>query len=210
MKTHPAIWDQLGNLFRYPDATYAERLHQCRQALETCCPEAAAGLLEAEEALAGKSVSELEELYTRTFDLNPTCSLEIGWHLYGEQYERGRFLVRCRDLLCELGIGEEGELPDHLSSLVSAQGHLSQDLAPSFSARFLLPALLVMREALRDKKSAFTGLMDATVVLCEDMKGDLPLAQPRQRIDADLVQIGTAGRAPRPAPRPAPARRPVL
>ncbi len=40
-----------------------------------------------------------EELYTRTFDLNPVCALEIGWHLFGEDYERGAFLVRMRDQL---------------------------------------------------------------------------------------------------------------
>ncbi len=209
MSTHPAIWNELGKLLRYPDSGYLQRLHQCRQALEVSCCRAAAGLLEVEEALTERSVSELEELYTRTFDLNPTCSLEIGWHLYGEQYERGRFLVRCRDLLEELNIDEDGELPDHLSSLVAAQGRLSNELAAPFAARFLLPALLVMRQALRDKQSDFAGLLDTLVILTEEKKGDLPVAQPRQRIDADLVQIGTAGTAPRPPRGPAPARRPV-
>ncbi len=205
MNALPGTWDELGRLLRYPDSSYGQRLRQCRLALELNAPLAAAGLLEAEEALAERSVSELEELYTRTFDLNPTCSLEIGWHLYGEQYERGRFLVQCRDLLDELDIDERGELPDHLSSLVSAQGRLSSDLAAPFAARFLLPALLVMRKSLRKKESDFAGLLDALVVLTEEKKGDLPVAQPRQRIDVDLVQIGTAGGAPRTAP----AGRPV-
>ncbi len=193
MNAHPATWEALGGLFRYPDATYGNRLHHCRQALETCCPQAAACLLEVEEALAGRSQTDWEELYTRTFDLNPSCALDIGWHLYGEQYERGRFLVRCRDLLRELEIEEDGELPDHLSSLLSALGRLPEELAAPFAARFLLPALLVMREVLRDKGSDFAGLLGAAVILAEEKKGDLPVAQPQQRIDFDLVQIGTAG-----------------
>lgn len=194
MNAHPSTWDALGGLFRYPNSTYGKRLHQCRQALEACSPEAAASLLQVEQALAGSSWTDWEELYTRTFDLNPSCALEIGWHLYGEQYERGRFLVRCRDLLHELEIDEAGELPDHLSSLLSALGRLPEELAAPFAARFLLPALLVMREVLRDKKSDFAGLLNAAVVLAEEKKGDLPVAQPQQRIDFDLVQIGTAGR----------------
>ena len=44
----------------------------------------------------GMSVEDLQELYTRTFDWNPDTSLEIGWHLYGENYERGEFLVEVR------------------------------------------------------------------------------------------------------------------
>jgi nitrate reductase delta subunit len=197
MNAHPATWDALGGLFCYPDSTYAERLYQCRRAMETHSPEAATCLLKVEESLVGRSRMDMEELYTRTFDLNPTCTLDIGWHLYGEQYERGRFLVRCRDLLEELSIDEKGELPDHLSSLLSALGRLPEELAAPFAARFLLPALLVMRKALEKKESAFAGLLAAAVILAEEKKGDLPVAQPQQRLDIDLVQIGAGGKSPR-------------
>ena len=60
----------------------------------------------------------LEELYTTTFDLNPVATLEVGWHLWGEQYERGRFLADLRALQEELGIDSGSELPDHLTVLL--------------------------------------------------------------------------------------------
>jgi nitrate reductase delta subunit len=60
----------------------------------------------------------LEELYTTTFDLNPVATLEVGWHLWGEQYERGRFLADLRALQEHLGIDSGGELPDHLTVLL--------------------------------------------------------------------------------------------
>jgi nitrate reductase delta subunit len=60
----------------------------------------------------------LEELYTTTFDLNPVATLEVGWHLWGEQYERGRFLADLRGLQAQLGIDDGGELPDHLTVLL--------------------------------------------------------------------------------------------
>lgn len=60
----------------------------------------------------------LEELYTTTFDLNPVATLEAGWHLWGEQYERGRFLADLRGLQERLGIEGGSELPDHLTLLL--------------------------------------------------------------------------------------------
>jgi nitrate reductase assembly molybdenum cofactor insertion protein NarJ len=62
--------------------------------------------------------SGMEELYTRTFDLNPVATLEVGWHLWGEQYERGRFLADLRELQAHLGIDCGCELPDHLTVLL--------------------------------------------------------------------------------------------
>ena len=66
----------------------------------------------------------LEELYTRTFDLNPVASLDLGWHLYGEQYERGRLLAELRARQTELGIDSGFELPDHLTVILRMMPHL--------------------------------------------------------------------------------------
>ena len=60
----------------------------------------------------------MEELYTTTFDLNPVATLDVGWHLWGEQYERGRFLAEMRGLQERLGIDAGYELPDHLTVLL--------------------------------------------------------------------------------------------
>jgi len=60
----------------------------------------------------------MEELYTTTFDLNPVATLEVGYHLWGEQYERGRFLSDLRGLQQTLGIDSGTELPDHLTVLL--------------------------------------------------------------------------------------------
>lgn len=64
------------------------------------------------------SPSGLQELYTITFDLNPVATLEVGWHLWGEQYERGRFLADLRGRQDLLGLDAGTELPDHLTVLL--------------------------------------------------------------------------------------------
>ncbi len=46
---------------------------------------------------------EVEEAFTRTFDVNPACALEVGWHLFGEEYTAAMFLVRMREELRKHG-----------------------------------------------------------------------------------------------------------
>lgn len=67
----------------------------------------------------------MEELYTRTFDLNPVATLELGWHLWGEQYERGRFLADLRGIQEPIGVDSDAELPDHLCVVLPTIARMS-------------------------------------------------------------------------------------
>ncbi len=105
-------------------------------------------------ALPGK----IEELFTRTFDLNKTTCLEIGWHLYGEDYKRGEFLVRMRQSLVEYGIPESIELPDHISHCLLLLAALDEEDAPIYVRRFLVPALKIILENF-EKENPFRPLV---------------------------------------------------
>ena len=76
-----------------------------------------------------------QELYVQTFEFNPACTLELGWHLFGENYERGEFLVRMRDLLRRHGIAESTELPDHLTHVLALVGRLDHEEAAELAAK---------------------------------------------------------------------------
>jgi nitrate reductase delta subunit len=112
--TTPQSCARLAALVRYPDATFPDALAATADILDGS-PAAAALLRQFSTEVSGVSLGELQEIYTRTFDLNPVCPLEIGWHLFGEDYQRGAFMVRMREALAQSGIAESGELPDHLS-----------------------------------------------------------------------------------------------
>ena len=70
----------LARLFEYPDKSYVQR---CRDA----------GLNEFADEMANLTEPGIQELFISTFDWNPATSLDLGWHLYGDQYERGEFLA---------------------------------------------------------------------------------------------------------------------
>lgn len=201
MSISSTMTDRFGSLFHYPDKSYLARLETCCIELQAELPAAGRELEKVREELSGRSHWEVEELYTRSFDLNPVCALEIGWHLYGEQYERGRFLAHAREMLVELEVDERRELPDHLSSMMSALGRLQEEDAAPFAARYLLPALLKMTETLRGNDSPFAGLMAAAAEIAKEKSGGLPVQMPDKQ--SDVVQLG-GRKAPKPKWRSAP------
>ncbi len=93
------------------------------------------------EFVCNSEHTDIEELFSRTFDLNAACCLEIGWHLYGEDYRRGEFLVRMRQSLAEENLPETVELPDHLSHCLLFLTRLELQDAYEFTKSYLLPAI---------------------------------------------------------------------
>jgi nitrate reductase delta subunit len=66
------------------------------------------------EELNQYSLTEQEELYTRTLDLSPLSAPYVGYHTWGESYKRGEFMAALNKEMKTLEIDLEGELPDHL------------------------------------------------------------------------------------------------
>lgn len=161
MDTACQLYDALASLLTYPDAHYLKRAGQCRLMLADVQPEAGGQLGSFVTHIANLGMGELEELYTLTFDLNPVCSLEVGWHLYGENYNRGEFLVLMRQLMREQGLAENTELPDHLSNVLRVVGRLDPKRADRFCIDFLLPALDKMLAGVADKDNPFARVLEA-------------------------------------------------
>ncbi len=110
--------------------------------------------------LGGITGTELEELYARTFDINPVCCLEVGWQLYGEDYQRGAFLVEMRARLREHGLAESAELPDHLGHALRLLGRLGTAEAGRFARHFVLPAVEKMRKGFGDPTNPYRDVLE--------------------------------------------------
>jgi nitrate reductase delta subunit len=159
--TRAELFDQLAAAFRYPEEDHLAVLERCRAAVEKGVPEAAAALSRFREELHARSPEEVQELYVRTFELNPVCALEIGWHLFGENYERGEFLVQVREELRRVGLKESRELPDHLTHLLPLVGRLPEPEAAELVREFLLPVIGKIQEALERAASPYRHLAEA-------------------------------------------------
>jgi len=153
--------EALAAVLTYPGDGYRRHVDGCAAVLAGFSAEAAGEMAAFAEEVADLQREELEELYTRTFDLDPASCLDLGWHLYGEAYERGRFLVRIRGLLREHGVRENGELPDHLTNVLPLLGHMDLQPASELAREAVLPALRAMREALEKADNPYCHVLAA-------------------------------------------------
>lgn len=157
----------LGSLLRYPGENYARNTVRACCSLAAIDPKLAAQLNGFLDRTRGMALEELQVLYTSTFDLDPICSLELGWHLFGENYERGEFLVKMRGELRRLGVQESTELPDHVSHVLEALDRMEREEAAEFAAACLFPALDKMILGMKDKANPFECVLVAARHLLE-------------------------------------------
>ncbi len=155
----------LGALLAYPDGTFGERLAACARELAAVPLEVSSAFESFRSLVADKDVRELEELYTRTFDMNPACSLEVGWHLFGEQYERGAFLVRMRQEMRRFALAEDHELPDHMVHALSVASRMEAGEARRFESESIAPAVRKILEGMAEESNPYRHLMKAISAL---------------------------------------------
>ena len=145
----------------YPDDTLVDKVGVCLDLLAETDSEAAPSIRKFLDYVQKTDVNSMQELYTRTFEINPVCALEVGWHLFGERYERGTFIVKMRQTLRELGIPESAELPDHLVHVLEALGQMESSAAREFAQLFVVPAVEKMLSGFAKKTSIYQDVLEA-------------------------------------------------
>lgn len=165
MAAATSTYDLLATLFSYPASDYMHVTSRACTRVAHECPEAGTLLAEFAEQLRSFDTTGLEELFTQTFDLNPVCCPEVGWHLFGERYDRGSFLVWMRAQLREFGMPETGELPDHLMYVLPVLGRMNGEDAKGFATQAVAPALAKMRESLEKKENPYGQLLASVQTL---------------------------------------------
>ncbi|MEW6213507.1 MAG: hypothetical protein AB1631_34750, partial [Acidobacteriota bacterium] len=124
--------------------------------------DAAIDFLRFYRSIAPFTLSGLQELYTQTFDLNPVCTLEIGYHLFGENYKRGELLANLRETESPYSIGQQNQLPDYLPVLLRLIVRLADtELRRSLISDCMLPALAKMDEEMSKGANPYGDLLKA-------------------------------------------------
>ena len=107
-------------------------------------------------------LEEAQERYTPLFDLSPVCTLHVGYHLFGESYERGALLSGLRAELRKHDVSAGQDLPDFLPVLLELLGRLSAEDRALLVGDALAPALVKMNAALAASTDPWSALLRAT------------------------------------------------
>ncbi len=165
------ILGTISRLLSYPDKHYVPLVELLYLLVQSEHADVARGIGEFGQYVEQCTEYELEEAYTRTFDVNPSCALEIGWHLFGEDYMRGQFLVRMRGELAKYEIPESSELPDHLTHVLAVIAAMPEDDARMFSQACVFPALHKMQTALDKTESPYRHVIRCLIAVLEQYYG---------------------------------------
>lgn len=173
-ETRPQIYELLSELLEYPNPDLMQSARQCAGLLASESPGAAVQI-ERFLALAEETpLGQLEEIYTGTFDVNPSCTIYAGYQLFGDSYKRGEFLVGLKRRFRQQGFSEGNELADHLAVLLRFLGRLDpkETLARELVDDCMVPALEKMNgsfpEASAKNVNPYACVLRAVASVIED------------------------------------------
>lgn len=158
-----SIYSTIADAFCYPHPQLLEKLQ--------------AGLAEVEKgpgkselaafvkSVGTLSLSEWEELCTRTLDLSPAAAPYVGFQVWGESYQRGEFMAKLNRVMFELDVNPEGELPDHLVPILRYLDITKQPI-PELVENYenaVNRMVSILRD--KDKKNPYIRLFEAALQL---------------------------------------------
>lgn len=108
----------LAELFRYPSDNFIEKINECQRFLEAQYPEAAEKLSIFSSYINNCDQEQAEELYTKTFDVQPLCYLDLGYVIFGEDYKRGAFLLHMQGEQNRIHNDCGSDLPDNICNVL--------------------------------------------------------------------------------------------
>ncbi len=158
-----SIYLLLAEAFRYPQPGLLEQLEA---GLAGVGKGAARSRLAAFlKKIGALSLSDWEELATRTLDLSPAAAPYIGFQIWGESYQRGEFMARLNRAMSELDIDPEGELPDHLVPIFRYLAATDQPLPELIENFETAVERMVSILRAKDKRNPYIHLFEAALAV---------------------------------------------
>lgn len=108
----------LANLFRYPEEDFVLHLKEVQDFLDGFYPEAGKELHPFSKFMNNCPLDEREELFTKTFDVQPICYLDLGYVMFGEDYKRGAFLLNMQGEQQKINNDCGTDLPDNICNVL--------------------------------------------------------------------------------------------
>ena len=118
------------------------------------------------------ALARIQEEYVATFDFNPAVALYLGHHLFGDNREKGAYLIRLKQEFGRHGYTPSGnELPDHLPLVLGFLAYLARnagdEVRRSFISEGVLPGVERLGAAFSGRRdSPWKAVVEAARLLC--------------------------------------------
>jgi nitrate reductase assembly molybdenum cofactor insertion protein NarJ len=118
-------YQQLAAVFDYPAADLPAQLRGLCESLQSRYPAAASrfeffakALPSSGERLSEIELDEVQEIFTRSFDVQAITTLSVGYIVFGDDYKRAELLVNLNREHRDAGLDCGTELSDHLPNVL--------------------------------------------------------------------------------------------
>lgn len=112
-------YSMLANLFRYPDDDFIFHLNENQDFLNEFYPAAGKELQPFSDYMNHCQPDNRMELYTKTFDVQPICYLDLGYVMFGEDYKRGAFLLNMQEEQSKINNDCGTDLSDNICNVLT-------------------------------------------------------------------------------------------
>lgn len=109
---------KISELFYFPRESFKEKVKVIQEFLDEAYPNAGRELRPFTEFTELSSQNEIEELYTRSFEVQAITAMDLGYILFGDDYKRAKLLVSLNREIIDANIETHNELADHLPNVL--------------------------------------------------------------------------------------------
>jgi len=172
-----SLYLQFADLLDYPDRSLPRRVEECTAKLKAVFPEAARLLEDFQHSQQDLGITRLQEAYTSTFDLQPECTLNLSYHLFGEDQRRGLFLAKLKEFYGTANIDTGSELPDHLCHLLRyVAARPESDESRAIVADCLFPAISKIAQCFREKSHPYQRVLETLLLWLKNESESEPVS----------------------------------
>jgi nitrate reductase assembly molybdenum cofactor insertion protein NarJ len=138
-------YQMLVPLLEYPSTGYAESVRDIKDYLSAGYHDAADELGRFIDLLPADDLPAMQELFTRSFDVQAATTLDVGYVLFGDDYKRGMLLANLNREHRTAGVDTGTELADYVPNLLRLMAVIEdEEVLHDLAYAILGPALLEM------------------------------------------------------------------
>ncbi len=161
------LYQRFAEILDYPTPSLHNQADDCVSLLIPLGTEAVSLLDKFQAFLKITTLERMEELYTRTFDLQAICHPYVGHQLYGDGSQRGFFMSGLKEHYKSSGFSSGNELPDHLGIMLRFASTCTTPERKELVNECIIPAVKKMVSGFEDDRNPYKKALEALLLFVQ-------------------------------------------